>query len=175
MAKYSEEFKRTIVLEYLSGERGYTAVGYKYSLDRSTVRKWVASYRQHGDAGLASKHERYSAKFKLSVLERIQREALSYRQAAAFFGLRGGTGVITAWERRYHEGGLPALEPRPRGQPNRMMNSGFPTPKSGPPIDTRSVEDLRKENEYLRAEVAYLKKLNALVQAKKLAAQKKRG
>jgi transposase len=39
----------------------------------------------------------------------------------------------------------------------------------------RTLEQLRKENEYLRTEVAYLKKLNALVQAKKQVAQKKRG
>ena len=41
--------------------------------------------------------------------------------------------------------------------------------------DTRSHADLLKEVKYLRAEVAYLKKLEALVQAKKQAAQKKRG
>ena len=40
--------------------------------------------------------------------------------------------------------------------------------------DTPTIERLLKENEYLRAEVAYLKKLDALIQAKKLAAQKKR-
>ena len=40
--------------------------------------------------------------------------------------------------------------------------------------DNPSMEDLRKENEYLRAEVAYLKKLGVLLQAKEQAAQKKR-
>ena len=43
-----------------------------------------------------------------------------------------------------------------------------------PPADSRSLEDLRKENEYLRAEVAYLKKLKALLQAKEQAALRKR-
>lgn len=42
------------------------------------------------------------------------------------------------------------------------------------PDEERTLEELRQENEYLRAEVAYLKKWNALVQAKKVAAQKKR-
>jgi transposase len=42
------------------------------------------------------------------------------------------------------------------------------------PEDTRTLEELRKENEYLRAEVAYLKKLDALVRAQRLAAPKKR-
>lgn len=41
--------------------------------------------------------------------------------------------------------------------------------------DTRSHANLLNEVKYLRAEVAYLKKLEVLVQAKKQAAQKKRG
>lgn len=53
-----------------------------------------------------------------------------------------------------------------------------PEPRAPEPSqteDTRTLEQLRKENEYLRAEVAYLKKLKALRQAKEQAAQKKRG
>ncbi len=47
-------------------------------------------------------------------------------------------------------------------------------PAKATPDDERTREQLIKENEYLRAEVAYLKKLDALVQAKKAAQQKKR-
>jgi transposase len=43
------------------------------------------------------------------------------------------------------------------------------------PDAQRSLQDVLKENEYLRAEVAYLKKLRALRQEKEQAAQKKRG
>jgi transposase len=42
------------------------------------------------------------------------------------------------------------------------------------PDENRSQKDLLKELEYLRAENAYLKKLDALIQEKKAAAQKKR-
>lgn len=51
------------------------------------------------------------------------------------------------------------------------------SPKPLPPSaeEARALEQLRKENEYLRAEVAYLKKLRALRQEKELAAPKKRG
>lgn len=70
------------------------------------------------------------------------------------------------------KGGIEALMPKPRGRAVTM--------KQKPPAepfdlrDTPTVEQLLKENEYLRAEVAYLKKLDALIQAKKPAAQKKR-
>ena len=42
-----------------------------------------------------------------------------------------------------------------------------------PPQSDETLEELRKQNEYLRAEVAYLKKLNALVRARRQAAQNK--
>jgi len=106
------------------------------------------------------------------VLQRMRHEELSARQAVVLFDIRGGTGVISAWQRRYHEGGLDALKPKPRE---------MKTPKPKPPQlqspqadDAHDLETLRKENEYLRAEVAYLKKLEALVRARRQAAQTKR-
>lgn len=175
MAKYDEEFKLAVVRSYDRDKWGFKALAKQYGLDHAMVRRWVKSHQQHGLEGLRKKSSHYSAEFKLSVLQRMQQEELSASQAIALFNIRGGAGVIRAWECRYHEGGLDALKPKPRGRPKKMATPESPTPKPVPPTDTRSLEDLRKENEYLRAEVAYLKKLNALVQAKKLAAQKKRG
>ncbi len=54
-----------------------------------------------------------------------------------------------------------------------MVTSLPPKPTEAGTPDERSREELLKENEYLRAEVAYLKKLDALL-AKKQAAQKKK-
>jgi transposase len=55
----------------------------------------------------------------------------------------------------------------------------MPTPKPTPAApekteDKRSLEELREENEQLRTEVAYLKKLEALVRANRQAALKGR-
>jgi len=107
-----------------------------------------------------------------SVLQQMQSEELSATQATALFNIRGGATVVTTWQRLYHEGGLPALQPKQRGRPK--MAPAKPTSCTAAPTDSRSLEDLRKENEYLRAEVAYLKKLRALLQAKEQAAPKKR-
>lgn len=174
MARHDEEFKRTVVQAYLSGVGGYKSLAVKYGVAHSVVQQWVGYYRLHGDAGLRKKFSHYSARFKLSVLLRMWQQELSCSQAAALFELRGGAGVVSNWERRYHEGGLDALEPKPRGRPKKMKTPQ--TPKRAPvqPQDTRTLEDLRKENEYLRAEVAYLKKLDALVRAKKPVAPIKR-
>jgi transposase len=175
MAKYEEEFKRKLVKRYLEGNCGVRTLAAEFGVSGYSIRQWVGLYNQHGDAGLQKKYSRYDAQFKLSVLLRMRQDDLSFNQTAALFGLRGGAGVVSAWDRLYHSGELDALEPKPKGRP-KMTTPKQPTkPIESASDDTRTVDELRKENEYLRAEVAYLKKLKALVQAKKEAAQKKRG
>ncbi len=55
------------------------------------------------------------------------------------------------------------------------MPPAEPPKPSLPLTEKSSLEQLLQENEYLRAEVAYLKKLKALRQAKEQVAPKKRG
>lgn len=174
MSKYDEQFKLSVVQSYEPGRQGFKSVAQRYDLDYATVRRWVAAYQQHGVSGLRKKFSHYSAEFKLSVLRRMQHEELSARQALALFNIRGGTGVIADWQRRYHEQGLAGLQPNSRGRPKKMPAPESPKPADPLPDDKRSREDLMEEVQSLRAEVAYLKKLRALLQAKEQAAQKKR-
>ena len=174
MAKYDERFKLKLVRQYLAGPDGFKAIAAQYGVGYKLVQRWVASYRQHGQDGLRKKRNPYSTEFKLSVLLRMWREGLSGEQTAALFDIRS-PGCIGVWERRYHSGGIDALSPRPRGRPKTMPQAKpVQPPVPATPDDPRTREQLLKENEYLRAEVAYLKKLDALVQAKKAAQQKKR-
>lgn len=174
MAKYDEKFKQAVVQAYLSGPLGAKAVAKAYGVDHGAVRRWVHGYQQHGETGLRKKVSRYDLPFKMSVLSRMQQEDLSCRQAAALFDIRGGGGVIRTWERQYHEGGPQALEPKPRGRLKKMSAPKPPKPSSTPVDESQALKALRKENEYLRAEVAYLKKLDALVRAKQQATPTKR-
>lgn len=175
MAKYDEGFKRTIVLRHLSGLEGVNALAASHGVDNATIRRWIAAYELHGDAALRKKFSHYSAEFKLSVLQRMAQERLSARQVLALFDIRGGAGVISAWQRQYDQGGLQALQPKPKGRAPKMPPPPTAKPAASQPCaDTRSREELLKEVEYLRAEVAYLKKLDALVRAQRLAAQTKR-
>ncbi len=105
MSRHSESVKRSIVERYLSGEESYASAGAIDGVDAATVRKWVAAYRAHGDGGLSGKYSHYDAAFKLSVLERMWNEGLSYRQAAALFNIRNA-GCLPGWEKRYHTGGI---------------------------------------------------------------------
>jgi transposase len=174
MTKYDESFKHRVVKEYLSGgEGGFVLLSRKYGIDSSMLRCWVSAYRAHGEAGLRRKHETYSADFKMSVLQHMWRHELSYRQACAVFDLREA-GSVSRWERQYHEGGFEALMPRRKGRPPRMSQPKQPSQPTNAPADGRSREDLLKENEYLRAEVAYLKKLDEVLRARGQAKPKKK-
>ncbi|ANL27942.1 IS3 family insertion sequence transposase protein [Rhizobium phaseoli] len=165
MSKYSLAFKQSVVEFYGNGERSYQEVSTRFAIDPATVRKWAASHAAHGSAGLVKKFSHYNADFKLSVLQRMWEDGLSYRQTAAIFDVRNAS-CLPDWERRYERGGIEALAPRRRGRPRSMPKS--PIIASGPDAphsdDAKSREDLLAELNYLRMENAYLKKLEALTQ-----------
>jgi transposase len=175
MTKYTEQFKLEVVRDYLGGRSGgLKTVAQRHGIpSHFTVRKWVLAYRLHGDAGMSKKRSQYSAEFKLSVLQHMWDNQLSIIQTAAKFDIRHH-GAVSIWERVYRDGGVEALAPRPRGKPKPMATT-IPKPDSPPDDDKRSREELLAEVNQLRMELAYLKKLDALVQArKKQAPQKKR-
>ena len=173
MTKYDEEFKRSVVQDYLADGGGCKALAAKYGVHREQIRRWVESYRHNGDSGLIKKFSHYSAEFKLQVLKRMWREELSFSQTVHLFNLRGGVGVVSNWQRKYYEGGITALTPKPRGRPKKMKPATPPQSSNVQPTEAKTLEELQRENEYLRAEVAYLKKLDALVRAKQQAVQTK--
>lgn len=180
MTKYDTDFKLRAVHAYLAQDNGdYKAVGQAFGVNASMLQRWVLAYRVHGESALQKKFSHYSAEFKLFVLERVQRGELSRSQAAALYDLRGGSWAISLWQRRYDAGGVDALQAKPKGRQEKQMKKPEKTPlELNSPIgtdDPRTLKDVLKENAYLRAEVAYLKKLRALIQEEEKAAQKKRG
>ncbi|KWC87504.1 transcriptional regulator [Burkholderia cepacia] len=172
MTKYDEQFRQQVVSAYLCGDIGFDALSARHGIHHGMLQRWVAAYRLHGSAALRSKYSSYDAPFKLRVLQHMQRDELSLREVSALYDIRDA-GSVARWARLYDEGGINALTPRPRGRPRKMATSLPPKPTEAGTPDERSREELLKENEYLRAEVAYLKKLDALL-AKKQAAQKKK-
>jgi transposase len=174
MTKYSEQFKLEVVQDYLNaGSAGLRAVAQRHGIpSHFTVRKWVLAYQLHGNAGQSRKWSQYSAEFKLLVLQHMWDNQLSMLQTAVKFDIRDH-GMVGRWEHAYREGGVEALAPRPRGRPKSMATS-VPIPGSPPDDDKRSREELLAEVNQLRMEVAYLKKLEALVQARPKQAPKKK-
>jgi transposase len=173
MTKYSEQLKLKVVKDYVAGVAGAGALARRHGVSRTVLQQWVTAYEQHERDGLRKKFSHYDARFRMSVLTCMWQKDLSYRQVAAVFDIRSPS-CIGRWERQYHDGGIDALAPRPRGRRKKMTQPDHDRPADETAPDERTREQLLKENEYLRAEVAYLKKLDALLQAKKQAAQKKK-
>jgi transposase len=171
MAKYDEHFKLSLVQQYLSGTAGYKSIAKRHGVDHEVLRRWVMTFRAHGMDGLKKKSSHYNAEFKLLVLQHMWDNALALGQTAALFNIRN-PGSLTIWERKYRRAGLDGLAARPRGKP-KSMSVAPPQPESKPD-DEKSREDLQAELDYLRMENAYLKKLQALVQARQQQASAKK-
>ncbi len=164
MAKYSVAFKREVVEACI--QHGPRKTETRYGVNHKQVMRWVSLYRQFGAEGLEGGQRRYSPELKLQVLQHMERDRLSAAEVAGIYGVRGTT-TILVWQRRYNQGGgIEAFEPKPKGRRPTMTRPSEPPPLPSTPDQTASPEQLLKEVAYLRAEVAYLKKLEALVQAK---------
>ena len=121
------------------------------------------------------KNKVYSAEFKIGVIMDMREHHLGYRETARKFKLvrqseTAAASMLHRWERIYLEEGAEGLMKERRGR--ACSTSG--TRKGRPPkLDKKVEEDLIAENQRLRMEIEYLKKLDALVQ-KRLQEEKKK-
>ena len=113
------------------------------------------------------KNRSYSSEFKISVILDMREHRFGYVEPARKYGIPNYR-VIQRWERIYMEEGAEGLMKERRGK--ACAASG--TRKGRPPkLDKKVEEDLIAENQRLRMEIEYLKKLSALV----LAEERKNG
>lgn len=165
MGKYSEQFKIEAVKAYISGNDGFRKVSNRYSMDCSLLRRWVAAFQVRGSSGLRANGHHYSAAFKLSVVECMHKERLSFREVAARFGL-GQSSQVGIWQRQYYSDGLDALSvPKRKKTISMPKKSPVQHEFQLPDDDSKSRKQLKAELEYLRMENAYLKKLEEIREA----------
>jgi len=112
--------------------------------------------------------QKYSADFKISVIMDMREHHLGYRETVRkYWGVSKGQELnylkqIQRWERIYLEEGAEGLMKERRGRTCAAsgMQKGRP-----PKLDKKVEEDLIAENQRLRMEIEYIKKLSALVLA----------
>jgi transposase-like protein len=124
---------------------------------------------------------KYSPEFKIAVIMDMRENHLSYSDTVRrYWGVRTKTDCskhrsqVRLWERIYLEEGAAGLMTERRGR----KSTGRPRKK---PLDKEIENDLiaenqrlKERNEYLEMEIEYLKKLDALVQAREQQNAKKR-
>ena len=104
-------------------------------------------------------YKNYSAEYKLNVIMDMREHRFGYVETARKYDIPNYR-VIQRWERIFLEEGAEGLMKERRGR--ACAASG--TKKGRPPkLDSKVEEDLIAENQRLRMEIEYLKKLDALV------------
>ncbi len=169
--KYDYAFKLECVELVTNKHYSCESVSNIKGLSESNIRKWVSFYREYGKVGLLPrKNQVYSIDFKIKVLRSIDKDLLSLREARLKFNIPTDSTIIK-WQRDFANFGLEGLQAKPKGRPKSMSNFKRKKRKSDKPL-TRE-EELLLENEALRCELDYLKKLQALIQAEEKAKKHK--
>ena len=131
MSKYSFEFKKQVVLEYLNGEGGTHYLSNKYGLgSNSQLRKWISNYKEFGDEGLmrSRKQISYSFERKLSVVELYLSSELSYQELALQEGILNPSQIVK-WVNDFRIAGPDVLRPRKKGLKKTLDTSNKNTKK----------------------------------------------
>ena len=169
MAKYSFEFKKKVVLEYLDGKGGTPYLSKKYGLgSNSQLRKWINTYKALGDKGLMRSRKRtnYSFEKKLSVVELYLSSEISYQELAIQEGITNPS-MISHWVSRFRIAGPDALRPRKKGRKKKMDKSkidikALEVEERTVDVSAEHVKKLEDELLKLRIENAFLKELRRL-------------
>ena len=164
--KYDYNFRLQCVEAVVKHNRSANSVAEEKGIERSNLRLWIGFYRQFGKAGLKErKCQNYDVSFRLKVIKTINKELLSLQEACVRFDIPTMS-TINSWQRAYEKDGIEGLNIKPKGRPPKMKPPiKRKARKSSKPL-TRE-QELLEELEYLRAENALLKKLQALDQVDK--------
>lgn len=134
---------------------GYKSAAIALSLPAEAVRRWQEIYRAFGSEVLLrmdGKQGRYTYEQKVAAASAVVDGGMTKAEAMAAFGIMSMS-PLKKWCALYRRGGAEALRPRPKGRP------------SGSRARPRTrEEELEERCRRLEAEVAYLKKLRALVE-----------
>lgn len=135
-------------------EEGFTARSAALALDLSgnPVQMLYQRWQLRGAGALVTRERRqYDFETKLAIVRR-RLKGESARSLSQEYDLPSST-TVANWMVIYRRDGEDGLRPKRRGRP--------PTDRTNEPAESE-LETLRRENEQLRAEVAYLGKLRAL-------------
>ena len=169
MAKYSFEFKKKIVQDYLNGDGGYVYLAQKYGVPADTnVKTWVDNYKHLGDEGLlrSRQQKKYTFEFKLHMVELYLSSEISYQELALQEGINNPS-MLMKWVNDFRIAGPDALRPKKKGRKKSLSSKNstkITTSNETVSVDAsvEHVKQLEDELLKLRIENAFLKELRRL-------------
>jgi transposase-like protein len=149
----TEEQRRAAVSLFDAGW-GEKAVASRLGVGKYSIRRLYDRWRVRGGTTLLTKPTKrfFSFEFKLDAVRRYISGA--NRVALAKELQLSSPKLIENWVRQYRTEGEDGLRPKPKGRPK--------TNPEAPAQPESELQRLRRENERLRAEVAFLGKVKAL-------------
>ena len=169
--KYDVDFKLKVVQQILKGKESADSISFKYTISDSIVKRWVDFYRLHGIDGLMPSNRHYSPEFKLEVVQAVKSKSLSLNKACCQFRI-SSVSTLKKWLILFDSCGAESLRVERRGRGNPKIRTPAMPRKPKRPL-TRE-EQLLEELADLRAENAYLKKLQALIQSESAKEEKRK-
>lgn len=170
MSKYTFEFKKKVVLEYLNRGIGYILLAKKHGIkSEANIKVWVSKYKKYGDEALlrSRKNKEYSFEKKIFVVELYLTSELSYNDIALQEGINNPA-LICNWVNRFRVAGPDALRERKKGRKISMAKSTKKLSKkttsqtTNDNISKEYVKELEDQLLHLRIENAFLKEARRL-------------
>lgn len=169
MAKYSFEFKKQLVKEYLSGQGSFEYLAKLHGMpDKTPIQNWVQNYQSFGEESLLRSRQKksYSFEKKLSIVELYLSSEISYDELAVQEGI-SNPAMIASWVKRVRAAGPDALRPHKKGRKKTLDKpkiNNKPHVQDDRVVDTSAehVKELEDELLKLRIENAFLKELRRL-------------
>lgn len=104
MAKspYTPEQHLDLVKRYLAGEASYNHLAIEYGIDASTLRGWIAKYREHGAKAFyrGPGNASYSKEFKIKCVEAALSGEASLNAIVAKYNISSSS-VLRSWILKY--------------------------------------------------------------------------
>ncbi|MFC3041888.1 IS3 family transposase, partial [Virgibacillus xinjiangensis] len=149
-------FKYMVARRYLDERISYRDLSDEVGVDHSTLRHWVKMVEYHGANAFTDTYTNYTPAFKMIVVERIEKEGASIRDAAAFYKIPD-ISMVRRWKKKWDLGGEDAFT-------SCRRKERYPVKKKQPSSShsNDSMDDLKAELEYLRMENEYFKKVECL-------------
>ena len=158
MNRHYSESEKALVLSYYQSGYSCRGIGQELGIPYRRITEWLNQYRTNGFIGLPSRScRRYPIDLKQSAVREVLENSLSCEVSALKYGV--STTAVVNWVKRVKRLGYDSLSVSPKpGRSSKIM--GRPRKKT-PQTD---LEKLQEENARLKAEVALLKKVKALVE-----------
>lgn len=124
-----------------------------YHIDEKEVCLWLAHYRLYGSS-VFKQEKAYSQQDRLHIVEDKLKKGLTITETCLRYKILHRS-TLRNWIRQYRNGRLELMKDKRKN--NRQKNAQEES-------QTKRIQELERELLYVRAENAYLKKLQALMQ-----------